>query len=149
MDQDALEKILNAALDALYAHDQPMIVMDVNERTLCARLSAILQNFFHRHSVHAEYNRHGVYPKEIELPNGEGVLTSTRVFPDIIIHQPGHDGENILVIEVKKSTNVMPDETDLRKLEKIKEQIAYCYAVFLRLSAGEGAARANVRMVWV
>jgi|GEM_PF-1056806 len=149
MDQDAIETILNAALDTLYAGDQKMIVVDVAERALCARLSAILQNSFPEHAVHAEYNRHGVYPKEIDLPNADGVPTSTRVFPDIIVHQPGHDDENILVIEVKKSTNVLPDQADIRKLEKLKEQIAYRFAVFLRLPAGEAAERANVRMIWV
>jgi hypothetical protein len=149
MDQEELERTLNAALDALYAHDQQMIVVDVAERTLCARLSAILQPSFRDHSVHAEYNRHGVDPKEIERPNANGVLTRSRAFPDIIVHQPGHDRENILVIEVKKSTNAVPDQADLMKLEKIKEQIGYRFAVFLRLPAGEAATRANVRMVWV
>ncbi|RWJ32031.1 hypothetical protein [Mesorhizobium sp.] len=149
MDQEDLDRILNAAIDELYARDQQMIVVDVAERTLCARLAANLQHSFQEHSVHAEYNRHGVDPKEIDLPNADGVLTSMRVFPDIIVHQPGHDRENILVIEVKKSTNAMPDEADLRKLERIKEQIGYGFAAFLRLPAGEGAARANVRMTWV
>ncbi|RWI18637.1 MAG: hypothetical protein EOQ92_23005 [Mesorhizobium sp.] len=149
MDQDALERILNTALDKLYAGDQAIIKVDVAERTICARLAAILQASFKDHAVHAEYNRHGVDPKEISLPNADGVLTGTRVFPDIIVHQPGHDDENLLVIEVKKSTNVLPDEADLRKLEKIKEQIAYRFAVFLRLPAGQDAARADVRMTWV
>ena len=71
------------------------------------------------------------------------------MFPDIIVQQPGHDDENILVIEVKKSTNVLPDQADIRKLEKIKGQIAYRFAVFLRLPTGEAAERANVRMIWV
>jgi hypothetical protein len=71
------------------------------------------------------------------------------IFPDIIVHQPGHDEENLLVIEVTKSTNVVSDEADLRKLEKIKEQIASRFAVFLRLPTGQNAARAGARMIWV
>lgn len=149
MEKAALEEILSAALDALYAHDHAMIAVDVAERTLCARLSALLQPSFPYHAVHAEYNRHGVDPKEIDLPDANGVLTNTRVFPDIIVHQPGHDGENILVIEAKKSTNAAPDEADLRKLEKIKDQIGYRFATFLRLPAGASAARQNVRTIWV
>ena len=74
---------------------------------------------------HTEYNRHGVEPKDIELPNTQGVLTRNRVNPDIIVHQPGHDDEDILVIEVKKSTNAIPDDADLLKLEQIKRQIGY------------------------
>lgn len=149
MNQEELSKILNAALDSLYAHDEQMIVVDVAERTLCARLAGNLQPYFPEHSTHVEYNRHGVDPKEVDLPNANGDLTATRVFPDIIVHQPRHDRENILVIEVKKSTNPVPDEVDLRKLGKIKEQIGYRFAAFLRLPTGEGAARANVRIVWV
>jgi hypothetical protein len=149
MDKDALEKILNAALDTLYAGDHAIIAVDIAERTLCARLVAILQEYFKDHAVHAEYNRHGVHPKEIDLPDADGVLTSARVNPDIIVHQPGHDDDNILVIEVKKTTNILPDGPDLRKLALIKDQIAYRFAVFLRLPAGEGAGRADVRTIWV
>jgi hypothetical protein len=136
MDQGELGTILNTALDTLYAGDHAVTRIDIAERTLCARLAAILQGSFKGHAVHAEYNRHGLHPKEFDLPSADGVLTGTRVFPDIIVHQPGHDEENLLVIEVTKSTNVVSDEADLRKLEKIKEQIAYRFAVFLRLADG-------------
>lgn len=149
MNRDALETILNDALDKLYVTDHAIIAVDIAERTLCARLAAILQDSFKDHAVHAEYNRHGVHPKEIDLPNANGVLTGTRVFPDIIVHQPGHDEENLLVIEVKKSTNVVSDEADLLKLEKIKDQIAYRFAVFLRLPTGRDPVPKDIQMIWV
>jgi hypothetical protein len=79
----------------------------------------------------------------------QGALTRNRVNPDIIIHQPGHDDENILVIEVKKSTNSILDDADLLKLEQIKRQIGYRYALFVRLFAGPDAELAKVRTVWL
>jgi hypothetical protein len=67
-------------------------------------------------------------------------------------HGKGHvtmDGALILVIEVKKSTNAIPDDADLLNLEQIKRQIGYRYALFVRLSAGPDAELAKVRTVWL
>lgn len=147
--QDQIEKILADALAELYARNLDIIRLDVAERTICAQLVAILQRLCGDYAVHAEYNRHGVQPKEIELPNDQGVLTWNRVNPDIIIHKPGHDQDNVLVIEVKKSTNPIPEEADLQKLGQIKRQIAYRYALFLRLPTGPNADVKAVRLVWV
>lgn len=149
MEQENIERIVVAALAALYEQNLDILRLDVAERTICARLAALLQPAFPRHEVHTEYNRHGVFPKEIELPDAQGVLTASRVHPDIIVHQPGHDEENILVIEAKKTTNVIPDEADLAKLAQIKRQIGYRFALFVRLPAGPNAAAAGVRTVWV
>jgi hypothetical protein len=112
-------------------------------------LTGILQRFFDLHAVHAEYNRHGIRPKAIELPDAQGVLTMNLVSPDIIIHQPGHDEENILAIEVKKTTNAAPDHPDVAKLAQIKQQIGYRFAVFLRLPTGPAADPRDIRVLWV
>ena len=149
IDSRSLERILISSLDTLYANSLEIIVSDVAERTLCARLAAILQRNFDEYDVDVEYNRHGVRPKDIELPDADGVLTSNRVSPDIIVHQPGHDDANLLVVEVKKTTNAQPENSDLFKLAQIKEQLSYRFAVFLRLPAGATADRADVRLVWV
>lgn len=149
MEQEDIERIVTAALAALYEQNIGILRLDVAERTICARLAALLQAFFEQHEVHTEYNRHGVDPKEIQLPNAQGVLTTSRVHPDIIVHQPGHDEENILVIEAKKTTNVIPDEADLAKLAQIKRQIGYRFALFLRLPTGPDATVAGIRTIWV
>jgi hypothetical protein len=147
--QNEIEGIVTEALAQLYAQNLQILRLDVAERTICAQLAGILQQWFTKHAVHTEYNRHGVEPKDIELPDTQGVLTRNRVNPDIIVHQPGHDDENILVIEVKKSTNAVADDADLAKLAQIKRQIAYRYALFLRLSTGPDADERGVRVVWV
>ncbi|WP_026790000.1 hypothetical protein [Pleomorphomonas oryzae] len=144
-----IEEILTKSLSDLYAEEGMLFKLDVAERTICARFAAILQRYFTNHSVHAEYNRHGVYPKEIDMPNADGVLTSSLVSPDIIVHLPGHDQANILVIEAKKTSNPMSDLADLSKLERIKHQIGYQHAVFLRLPIGDDALAENVQISWV
>ena len=149
LNQADIERILTEALQTLYAENLEILRLDVAERTICAQLTGILQGSFDLHSVHAEYNRHGVEPKAIALPNADGVLTIGRVNPDIIIHQPGHDEANILVIEVKKTTNPAPDDTDIAKLTQIKQQIGYRFAVFLRLPAGPTANPREIRIEWV
>lgn len=149
MQSSEIEGVVTKAIAELYSQNLQILQLDVAERTICAQLAGILQKLFVRHSVHAEYNRHGVEPKEIELPDAQGVLSRRRVNPDIIVHHPGHDAENILVIEVKKSTNAVSDDADLAKLEQIRRQLDYRYALFIRLSTGPEANEADVRVVWL
>jgi hypothetical protein len=146
MDQDRVEGVLVEAVRTLYAENLDILKLDVAERTICAQLAAILQRSFPDHAVHAEYNRHGVHPKEILLPNAQGALTRNRVYPDLIVHQPGHDEQNVLVIETKKSTNPVGDEGDLAKLVQIKQQIGYSFAVFLRLATGAELDAQNIHL---
>lgn len=148
VNQDEIEAIVNAAVATLYEQDAQAIQFDVAERMLSARLAALLSPAFPDHSVHAEYNRHGVEPKGIEMPDAQGKPTFKLVYPDIIVHRPGTDDDNLLVIEMKKSTNGMKDEQDLEKLDRIKYQLGYSYALFLRLSAGEGASVENAYHIW-
>lgn len=149
MERREAEQKIAEAIEALYEEELAILRLDISERTICGQLRGILEQYFEDHEVHAEYNRHGVDPKEVELPNGDGVLTKTRVYPDLIIHQPGHDDDNLIVIEVKKSTNPESDERDLMKLSRMKQQLGYEHAVFLRLPTGAGAEVGNVRVVWI
>jgi len=149
MERKDLEELLIGAVKELYEEELQIIQLDVSERTICAQLRGILQRSFPHHAVHTEYNRHGILPKEIEMPNAEGALTRTRVFPDIIVHQPTHDEENLLIIETKKSTNPISDDGDIAKLEQMKYQLGYSFAAFLRLPAGPAASPADLRILWI
>ena len=149
MGEQTIEQTMLAAVATLQQEEATILAFDVGERTICACLAAILKRSFDEHSVHVEYNRHGIYPKEIELPDSDGTLTSARIFPDIIVHQQGDDNANLLVIEVKKTTNPVVDDLDIAKLHQIKQQIGYEFAVFLRLPTGLDADPADLRIVWV
>ena len=149
INQQQLAKIVETSLQILYVKEIDNIRRDVSERTICTKLVAILADHFPDHAVDAELNKHGVHSKTILLPDQNGVLTKNLVSPDIVVHQPNHDEENILVIEVKKSTNPIPDKYDLQKLSHLRQQIGYRFALFLRLPTGQQANVRNVRMVWV
>lgn len=149
MNEDDVKAIVNAALVALYAEERDIIACDIGERTISSALAFLLKDEFPDHRVHVEYNRHGIYPKEIELPDVDGELTDSKVFPDIIVHLPGHDENNLLAIEIKKSTSSRSDERDLMKLQQLRQEFGYAHALFLRLAMGEGASVEGCTLTWV
>ena len=58
------------------------------------------------------------------------------VFPDIIVHQR-NKGENLQVIEVKKSSNPDDGDFDRRKLAAfVRPPFSYQHGLFLRLKVG-------------
>jgi len=63
------------------------------------------------------------------------------VYPDIIVHQRG-TGNNLLVIEIKKSTSQAGDECDIAKLNEFRncQRLRYCFAIFLKLKTGSDEA---------
>ncbi|MBN9220177.1 MAG: hypothetical protein J0I79_19705 [Mesorhizobium sp.] len=149
MNQEEIDELLLEALRRLYEEEEHLFRADAAERTVCARLAMILQGSFDHHSVDVEFNRHGFDPKEIEWPDTDGTPTVNKVYPDIIVHQRGHDEENLLVIEVKKTSNPAPDEGDLQKLSRIKHALNYRYAVFLRLPFRNDAEIDKVQVNWI
>jgi hypothetical protein len=149
VDAEAIKTTVMTALHTLYEEEAAILQFDIGERTICACLAAILKRSFGGHSVHVEYNRRGVVPKDIEYPDSMGNLVCQRVFPDIVVHQPGHDEANLLVLEVKKTTNPAPDDLDIMKLEHIKQKMHYAHAVFLRLPTGPNLSWDDFRAVYV
>lgn len=148
MNQQQLTAIMAEAVNALYAEEGDIIAADIGERTLSSCVAWLLKAHFPEHRVHVEYNRADYEPKDIELPDAEGEPTTRRVFPDIIVHQPGTNEHNLLVIEMKKSTNPMADAGDIFKLDRLKEKYNYAHALFLRLPAGADAFEGQVHHVW-
>jgi hypothetical protein len=114
---------------------------DVNERSISHRLASYLQHEFGDWDVDCEYNRNHDDPKLLKLLRMYAVNVSTddvqarTVFPDIIVHHRGTD-DNLLVIEIKKTTNRLSDGFDKQKLREFKRQLGYSYALFLRFITG-------------
>ena len=91
----------------LKKNDWKLLKSDVNERSITHKLAIYLQENFPNFDVDCEYNRDGLDPKMLNLPVSNILDNDTEaktVFPDIIIHERGTKN-NILVIEVKKSSN--------------------------------------------
>lgn len=150
MDRNQLDEIMRICLQELYDQDGQILAQDVGERAICGRLAMLMGPKFPLYNVDIEYNRKGpgLDPKDIEMPDENGVLTASRVFPDIIVHERGHNLRNLLVIEVKKSTNALGDEHDHAKLQALCWQLRYQNGLFLRVSTGPDAELGRVQHQW-
>lgn len=151
MERNQLDEIISRCLQELYDQGGQILAQDVGERAICGRLAMLMAPRFPAYCVDIEYNRKGpgLEPKDIELPDEKGDLTTNRVFPDIIVHEPRHNLRNLLVVEVKKSTNPVGDEYDHAKLRALCDQLQYQNGLFLRLSTGPDCCIAEVRRQWI
>lgn len=132
---DVIKIKLNNSLKKLRKKDEFLLEIDTNERSITHKLACYLQQEFLDKDVDVEYNRYQNLVKKIPLPKNSVNQQDTEaktVFPDIIIHKRGSKEDNLLVIEVKKSTN---DNNNFDKV-KIKAFIddkdyKYEYGLFL------------------
>src|SRR5437899_3007394 len=120
MNQTEIESRLREAVELLCDRDCLLLEYDVGERAVAAKLACYLAPLFPEHDVDVEYNRHGVDPKDLDLPldcRGGG---KKLIVPDVIVHRRGHDQDNLLVVEVKKETNLESRACDRAKIEGMK-----------------------------
>jgi hypothetical protein len=150
LERNQLDEIISKCLQELYDQGGQILAQDVGERAICGRLAMLMAPRFPTYCVDIEYNRKGpgLEPKDIEMPDEDGDLTTNRVFPDIIVHEPGHNLRNLLVVEVKKSTNPVDDKHDHAKLQALCDQLQYENGLFLRLSTGPDCSIAKIQREW-
>jgi hypothetical protein len=121
MDPEEVRKSVEKALRMVAENDQRLLENDLGERCIASRLAMYLQQG-PEHSVDVEYNRDGVVPKMLDLPedcaNHRNEDGQALVVPDVIVHRRGHDGRNILVLELKKTTN--PNRRGTRDREGVR-----------------------------
>lgn len=130
---------VTAAIKHLIENDAELLERDVNERTISQNLAKYLESEFPTWNVDCEYNRKGHDKKRINLPTKDTSIDDTKTqiaIPDIIIHHRGTE-ENLLVIEIKKSTSQVSIDLDLQKLNAFKHQLGYRHALFLKFSIGK------------
>lgn len=140
---------LREALRVLFAEDGELLERNASERSIGAALAAKLARLFPEYNVDVEYDRHGLDPKSVVLPEhcrGGGMR---RIIPDIIIHRRGIDEHNLLAIEIKKITNKESRAFDRAKLEAMKRELNYSAGVLIELPAGPGALRLDPLMIWI
>jgi hypothetical protein len=140
---DDLEILETAALaiDALIEGEQELFAVDVNERSLSARLAIYLQHKFPDWHVDCEYNRLGDGIKRLPRPEESRTDDSQgrTIYPDIIVHRRG-ERANLLVIEVKKHDNDDTDR-DIQKLEGLTSpdgEYAYRLGIHLVFDCSRG-----------
>jgi hypothetical protein len=149
MNQREIEPLLRKALELLRDRDWLLLEYEVGERAVASKLACYLAPLFPEHDVDVEYNRHGLDPKDLDLPadcHGGG---TKLIVPDVIVHRRGHDRDNLLVVEVKKETNPESRACDRAKIEGMKRHFHYVCGVLLDMPAGADARNREPRMEWV
>lgn len=138
---EELKVKINAGLDKLKENDRHLLTVNASERSITSKLASYLQVEFSEYNVDSEYNRLGKTTKILRVPKDNknwDDLKRQSVFPDIIVHERGPEGKNILVIEVKKSTNPDPGDADKAKLQAFrKEPYNYEFGLFLKVGIGQ------------
>ena len=138
------ETRVKRAFEALSHHDLQLLQNDANERTICARLATHLQAVFPEYHVDVEYNRHGMDPKRVEVDPEQG---EELVYPDVIVHRRGGDEANLLVMELKKSTNSESRGRDRRKLRCCVEDFNYEFAMLVDIPIGDDRSPPRIERV--
>lgn len=149
MNQSEIETRLREAVSWLYERDVLLLEYEAGERAVVAKLACYLASLFPDYDVDVEYNRHGLDPKELDLPavcRGGG---TKLIIPDVIVHRRGHDHANLLVVEVKKETNTEPRDCDRAKIRGMKQRFKYDWGVLIDMPAGPGARDRRPKMEWL
>jgi len=139
---DEIEFRVSSALKQLSEADFYLLKNDLNECSINHMLAYHLQSQFKEWHVDCEYNKNWNKIKKLELPKDKVDWTDTEaksVFPDIIVHRRGGDGPNLLVIEVKKSSNTSDRRHDYNKLKEYGKILSYSCALFLEIGTKENA----------
>jgi hypothetical protein len=144
---------LQRALLTFCERDVYLLQVDANERSISHKVAEYLQPEFPDWNVDCEYNRDGHTPKVLagllreESADGAG----NRVFPDIIVHRRGQRGPegNLLVIEMKKSSDHLGIEADRAKLSAYQNELGYQFGVLLICDVGGDRAVPPFECLWV
>ncbi|ODS56446.1 MAG: hypothetical protein ABS36_08665 [Acidobacteria bacterium SCN 69-37] len=134
-------------------HDRHLLENDLSERCIAARLALYLQMEFHELDVDVEYNRLGDGVKRLSLPDDcvgrwNGVADPPAV-PDVVVHSRGASGPNLLVLELKKTTNRVGSECDLIRIRAFREQLGYQYGATIECETQPNREPAVVVSAWV
>ena len=122
-----IKENLETALNELVDKDKFILQVDINERSITHRLAVYLENLFPEWDIDCEYNRNHDDVKRLQLAPENVLSNDTQgksVYPDIIIHKRNTD-ENLLIIEMKKSTNRETSDFDIKKINAFKNQLGY------------------------
>ena len=114
---------------------------DVSEQAIAHQLAMRFSQNFHGWNIDCEYNRSmDVIKKLIYAVSPTGETCERNVVPDIIIHRRMTD-DNLLAVEIKKSTNRESSFKDLSKLSAFRDQLGYQHSLFIRFLTGVNDAR--------
>jgi len=135
-DEEIITKV-ETSIEKLMKIDAELFFININERTITHKLAEYLQQEFLDYNVDCEYNRHFDKLKELDLPTDRIDWNDTEaktVFQDIIIHRRNSD-INLVVIEIKKSSNRTNRQIDINKLVGFtKDPFSYELGLFIEFN---------------
>ena len=142
--REKAETVISRFLD----EESQLLINNSSEQAITHRLAVLLESEFPEWDVDCEYNRDQNTVKRLMYAISPNLAVEERnVVPDVIVHKR-MTSNNLLVIEVKKSTNPEPDERDIAKLNAFKEQLGYQEALFVRFLADSQTPVAQ-RVEWI
>jgi len=140
--------LVRAAIEALLRDDRQLLVNDASEQAIAHHLAVHLAVRFPGWHVDCEYNRNMEVVKRLSYAiDGTGPTEVHRVIPDVIVHRR-NTTTNLVVLELKKTTNPESDERDVRKLRAFRSELGYEEAGFYRLRAKTPNPQIE-REVWI
>jgi hypothetical protein len=146
------QRIVETAVRNFIELDRYLLEKDLLERCIAGRFAMHLQALIDGYTVDVEYNRAGVSPKRLKLPdqcaNNRDEDGNSLVMPDIIVHRRGPEGPNLMAMEIKKAKNRAGPECDRLRVRAFREQLQYRYGVLLQCTTGN--RNADIRIFeWV
>ena len=128
--QTELNKLIDA-LQEFYARENFLLERDLGERALTHRLAVCIERHFPGWEVDCDYDRLG--ERTMRLPHGTIASTDDHlgksIYPDIVVHQR-EIPNNLLAIEVRKSTNHQPIEHEQHKLKGLTDpHLWFAYSI--------------------
>jgi len=152
-----VKRRVRTAIELLIRKDAHLLNIDVNECSITHRLALHLQDAFKGWDIDCEYNRNRYDTKKLSIGGDVHLTVETTqtddeqgktVYPDIIVHHRGTD-QNLLVVEVKKTTSHVSKDFDLNKLHEYKRQLGYSYALFLNFLTGSPERTEVAEEKWI
>ncbi len=153
MQQTRRDKLSNALMSALNRvvddDDAHLINVSASERAISHRIGTYLQEQLAPWDVDCEYNRDGIIAKYIHLITRDSDDDDGNYkLPDVIVHKRG-TSENILVIEVKKSSNRTGVQRDIDKLHScLSGPLSYLYAALVVIRTDDSMGK-PYKLSWI
>ena len=127
---------IQTLLDEFLTEQAQLLRNDASEQAISHQLAMKLAPNFPNWDIDCEYNRRmDVVKRLIYAVSPTGEVCERNVVPDIIIHRR-MTNDNLLAIEIKKSTNQELSFKDLAKLAAFREQLGYQHSLFIRFNTG-------------
>lgn len=151
--QNELLNIVENAIKLFEKKDKYLVENDLSERCICSKFAMRLESVlmatpYSSYCVDVEYNR-GMDGKERSLKR----IDDKPITVDLIVHKRGYDCDygfdNLICIEMKKSTNRIGCIHDEERLRKMTDRAyGFCYKLGVMLLIDMKQKHISIHSVW-